>query len=209
MYLYAFVSNPHVPLRVTRGLDGSQLSLLQFRDLGVVTGPIPAAFVRPGEDSLWRHGRVIEGLLEERGVLPLHFGTTVADLAEIRLVLARLYDRLLAALAKLDGRRECTVRVLSDVRLPDAEAAALAAELHRTLALSADDYLCEVLTTPRLLLTGTYLIEESRLDAFLRQTESLSAVYPGLRLLFSGPAPAYSFVPALDDGATLAAEQRA
>jgi hypothetical protein len=207
MYLYAIVLHPQIPLKVTRGMDGSQLSIVAHGEVGAIVGPLTTAFVRPGEDSLWRHGRVIEGLLDGCAVLPMRFGTTVSDASEVRQLLTQRYATLVEALQRLEGRREYTVRVLSSDRLPEARAATLAAEINRTLALSAQDCISQVLTTPRLILTGTYLVDQARMEAFTRQVDSLGAVHPELRLLLSGPSPAYSFVPPLEAEFAPAAER--
>ena len=206
LYLYAIVANPEKPTRVTRGLDGSRLSLLVFQDLGAMVGPMAMAFVRPGEDSLWRHDRVIGSLMEERAVLPMRFGTHVLGAPQLLTLLAAHYQELIDALGKLEGRRECTVRVLSRSRVPSADAEALAAEIHKTFAMTGADGFAQVLVTPRLLLTGTYLVDEARVDSLRRQVEYVGAVHPDLRFLLSGPTPAYSFVPSLDHRAEVAAD---
>ena len=206
LYLYAIVAHPEKPTRVTRGLDGSQLSLLVFQDLGAVVGPMAVAVARPGEDSLWRHGRIIEGLMEERAVLPLRFGTSVPGAPQLRALLATHYLELVGAMEKVEGRRECTVRVLSRSKVASADAETLAAEIHKTFAMSGADGIAQVLLTPRLLLTGTYLVDLPRVDALRQQVDSLGAVHPDLRFLLSGPAPAYSFVPSLDVRAEAAAD---
>jgi hypothetical protein len=206
LYLYAIIAHPEKPSRVTRGLDGSRLSVLVFQDLGAVVGPMAVAFARPGEDSLWRHARVIEGLMGERAVLPMRFGTHVPGTSHLRALLAAHYRELADAMEKLEGRCECTVRVLSRSRVPAADAQVLAAEIHKTFAMTGADGFAQVLVTPRVLLTGTYLVDETRADSLRQQVESLSAGHPDLRFLLSGPTPAYSFVPPLDERAEAAAD---
>jgi hypothetical protein len=206
LYVYAIVARPGKPTRVTRGLDGSQLSVLTYRDLGAVIGPMAAAFVRPGEDNLWRHDRVIEGLMVERAVLPMRFGAHVPGVSQLLAHLAARYRELVEAIERLEGRRECTVRVLSRSKAASVDAEALAAEIHKTFAMTAVDGFVQALVTPRLLLIGTYLVDQARVDSVRQQVESLGAVHPDLHFLLSGPTPPYSFVPPRDERAVVAAD---
>ena len=77
-----------------------------------------------------------------------------------------------------------------------AQAESQAAELHEPLAALAAQNTCEVLTTPRLLLTATYLVERAGVEAFRRELERLNAAYCHLGFLCTGPWPPYSFVSA-------------
>ena len=188
------------------GWTAAGLSVLAFQDLGAVVGPMTAGCARPGEDSLWRHNRVIEGLMEERAVLPMRFGTHVTGAPQLRTLMATHYGELVDAMEKIEGRRECTVRVLSRCRVASADAEALAAEIHKTFAMTGADGFAQVLVTPRLLLTGTYLVDVPRIDSLRQQVDSLGAVHPDLHFLLSGPGPAYSFVPFLEERAEAAAD---
>jgi len=73
-------------------------------------------------------------------------------------------------------------------------AEALAEEIHAPLVRLAAESTRQVLITPRLLLTAAYLVEQHQVAAFRCQVEALSAAYPELRFLCTGPWPAYNFV---------------
>jgi hypothetical protein len=73
-------------------------------------------------------------------------------------------------------------------------AEALAEELHTPLAHLAVESTRQVLLTPRLLLTAAYLVERDQVAAFQQEVGALSAAYPALRFLCTGPWPAYNFV---------------
>lgn len=62
----------------------------------------------------------------------------------------------------------------------------------RLLILAEDSTRC-LLLTPRLLLTGAYLIRDRQVPAFQRQMEMLQSEYPRIRFLCTGPWPPYSF----------------
>ncbi len=82
------------------------------------------------------------------------------------------------------------------VRAWRRQAETLAAELHTPLAQLAAENTQRVLVTPRLLLTAAYLVERDQVGAFRQEVEGLSAAYPALCLLCTGPWPPYSFVTA-------------
>ncbi len=84
---------------------------------GVTAGGLRAAVSdgceappQPTEPNLWTHERVVDALMRERTVLPMRFGTVLADAAEIRSLLRERQDELQAALARVDGAIELGVR---------------------------------------------------------------------------------------------------
>jgi len=71
------------------------------------------------------------------------------------------------------------------------------------LAKLAVESIQQMLITPGLLLTAAYLVERNQVAAFRQAVEALSAAYPALRFLCTGPWPPYSFVTgAVPDGSS-------
>jgi len=91
-------------------------------------------------------------------------------------------------MARLEEERQC--------RAWRQKAEALAAEIHPPLARLSAESTRQVLLTPRLLLTAAYLVERDHVVAFRQGVEALSAAYPTLRFLCTGPWPPYNFVTA-------------
>ena len=75
-------------------------------------------------------------------------------------------------------------------------AEALAAEPHAALTRLATESTYQVLVTPRLLLTASYLVQCDQVAAFRQEVDALSAAYPEWCFLCTGPWPPYSFVTA-------------
>jgi hypothetical protein len=180
------------------------------------------------EDNLWRHEAIVEALMAARAVLPVRFGTVLADEATVQATLAAHYGDFVASLDRVRGRVELSLRVLWDDAPPSPQpspaggggsgrgrgraylmarleeehqrqawrqrAEALAAELHTLLDRLAVESTRQVLVTSRLLLTAAYLVERDQVAAFRREVEVLNAAHPELRLLCTGPWPAYNFV---------------
>ena len=71
---------------------------------------------RPAADaqSLWRHERVVEALMERHALLPARFGTTFADDARLNAALTLHHDALAEGLDRVRGCVELGVRVLGE-----------------------------------------------------------------------------------------------
>ncbi len=243
-YLYAITDRPEAPLPVIpaiakgiveNGPEGPPPTSLAYRDIAAVISPLTVSEVPATEANLWRHEAVVESLMADRTVLPVRFGTVLADETAVRSFLVARYAGFVAGLRRVRGRVELGLRALCDetsfphpqhrrpsaplpkssgreyllVRLAEERRAqaqrqraeALAAELHAPLARLATESTRQVLVTPSLLLKAAYLIEQDQVGAFRQAVEALSAAYPALRFLCTGPWPAYSFVTrAIEEG---------
>ena len=227
MYLYAITDQPNLPAPAEPGLEGASLFSLTCQDIAAVVSPLTTATVPPTEDNLWRHEAIVEALMADRTVLPMRFGTVLADEAAVKAALAAHYTDFVASLDRVRGRVELGLRVLweiadSEWQIADSSqrpsamsgraylmarleeerqrqawrqrAEALAEEIHAPLDHLAAESTRQVLITPRLLLTAAYLVERDQVAAFRQKVEALSAAYPKLRFLCTGPWPAYNFV---------------
>jgi Gas vesicle synthesis protein GvpL/GvpF len=198
IWIYAICDRPELPL--PRGLEG------------LVEGPLVAVFSReaatPGEatpEALWAHEHVVEQLMADRAVLPLRYGSRVADEDALREVLVSGRDEYAAALARVSGRVELGVRALAREREPAPVAASgrdyvlarlrgegEAAALHAPLAALAAD--ARMLSgRPDELLRGAYLVERPEVDRFRAAVERLQTAHPEAAILCTGPWPPYSF----------------
>ncbi|MDP3046405.1 MAG: GvpL/GvpF family gas vesicle protein [Chloroflexota bacterium] len=245
-YLYAITDRPEAPLPVIpaiakgiveNGPEGPPPTSLAYRDIAAVISPLTVSEVPATEANLWRHEAVVESLMADRTVLPVRFGTVLADETAVRSFLAARYAGFVAGLQRVRGRVELGLRVLWEIadsewqmadrnhqpsaighqpsaisgreyllaRLEEEHrtqaqrqrAEALAAALHAPLSRLAAENIQQVLVTPSLLLKAAYLVERGRVTSFQQETEALSAAYPSLHFVCTGPWPAYSFVTAV------------
>jgi hypothetical protein len=123
MYLYAITDRPELPVPAEPGLDGTSLFSVTQQDIAAVVSPLATAQVSPTEDNVWRHEAIVEALMADRAVLPVRFGTVLADEAAVQATLAVHYADFVASLDRVRGRVELGLRVLwiSDFRLPIAD----------------------------------------------------------------------------------------
>jgi Gas vesicle synthesis protein GvpL/GvpF len=216
LYVYALVdARDEAPLPARGGHGGAPLC-------AVARGPVVAVCSRheqldlPADKGhLWHHEQVTEALMEHHAVLPVRFGTTVADDDALAAMLDDRRTELCAALARVRGRVEIAVRALwtppeatTDGPEPGSgpgrayllarlearnAASALAESIHGELAAHAVEARDEVLTTPSLLLSAAYLVERGGVDAFLEVVDDVARRHPEVEILCTGPWPAHTF----------------
>jgi Gas vesicle synthesis protein GvpL/GvpF len=223
LYVYALTDAPQRPLPDCRGHRGARLRVLTHDGVGAVCTRHGHIEPRPDEAALWRHERVTEALMADRAVLPVRFGTTVADEQALAAMLAERHAEFRAALDRVRGRVEIGVRALWTPPGPGPEpgqapgeaaeqgpgraylrarldertrAERLADALHGALAPRAAAARRRVLVTPRMLLSAAYLIERDDVEDFLAAVDAVAAEHPEVDLLCTGPWPAHSFAAA-------------
>jgi hypothetical protein len=202
--LFAIAEYPGPPLPAL-----APLRAVRAGSLAAICAPAEDRKVSP--EALWRHEEVVEALMEDRDLLPVRYGTLVDDdAAAIRAVDARR-DELTAALDRVRGAVELSVRaVAGDPDGGEGEAAggtsylrtkmrsAAAQEqvthsLHEPLAALARADMRRSPRPPSELLRAAYLVDRDAIGTFTRLVARLDARHPGLRLLCTGPWPPYSF----------------
>jgi Gas vesicle synthesis protein GvpL/GvpF len=194
--LYAITDDPappEPPLRAIR-CDG----------LTALCAPVdPRAREELTPEVLWRHEEVVEGLMEERNVLPVRFGTLVEDEEAAVRALAERREKLTASLEHVRGAVELAVRAEPRERQspPAAESGVeymrakagrteAARLLHEPLAFIARD---SVVHTGAELLRAAYLVDREAVDGFVSLVGRLQEAHTGLHVLCTGPWPPYSF----------------
>jgi hypothetical protein len=212
IWVYGICDRPELPPPRRRGLAQAPLE-------GLREGPLQAVFTRhagavgePAPDALWAHERVVERLMADRTVLPMRFGSRVADEDALRRVLAEGAADYVAALARVAGRVELGVRALARNGAPepvpppasgrdyvlaklrgDRRAEGEAAALHTPLAALAADARRQPPRGSDELLRGAYLVERPAVARFRATVERLQSAHPEAAILCTGPWPPYSF----------------
>jgi hypothetical protein len=131
-YVYGVVHGEDRPPRGLSGLDDQPVEL-------VGDGPLRAAVAHVAIDrppgrrkDLVAHSQVVDALAAAGPVVPVQFGSMVADVAEVQQLLDARADTFLELLESLQGREQLTLRasyreeaVLAEVVAADPEIAAL------------------------------------------------------------------------------------
>jgi hypothetical protein len=192
--LYAISDDPTPP--------GPPLRAIRSDGLTVLCAPAESREVTA--DALWRHEQMVEALMESRDLLPVRFGTLVADDQAAARAVEERKEELAASLERVRGAVELAVR--AHRREPEPEAlprasgreymaakartTQAAACIHEPLAAVARD--SRVRTGPELL-HAAYLVERDRVGRFVSAVRRLQEANPEVDVLCTGPWPPYSF----------------
>jgi len=173
------------------------LRLVPAGPVGVVVGPAPEGEV--DAEALWNRESLLEDLMDERALLPIRYGTRVEDDAAAAAAVAPRGAELAAALDRVRGAVEVSVRAIAPngeeagaaVSGPEAQAppAAVGAVHARLAALAREHARHEGPETLR----AAYLVDRAAVDGFVAAVRELQKEHRGLSILCTGPWPPYSF----------------
>ena len=165
------------------------VQVLPAGGLGVVVEPAPAGEL--DADALWRRESLLEELMLERALLPIRLGTRVADAAAATEAIAPRSAELRAALDRVRGAVEVSVRAVA--QSPTGPPPGAVDAVHARLAALAREHARH--EGPELL-RAAYLVDRAHVDAFVAAVRALQREHAGLSVLCTGPWPPYSFAEA-------------
>ncbi len=110
IYLYA-IADPDVALPEAPGFEDAPLRRLGEGPLVAVVSELEER-VEPSEATLWEHESVVEELIGTGTILPLRFGSTLADEGAVLALLRERENELADGLARVRGAVELGVRAL-------------------------------------------------------------------------------------------------
>jgi hypothetical protein len=204
-YLYALVDGlPRGWRPPSAGVGGGAVRGEPVRQLVLISSALAAPATRTTRAEAC-HQEVLAGLLEARALLPLPFGTAVADEELARWLEAR-WPRIHAALGDLRDRVEMQVRLL---RLehplgrmrpaPDATAVLHGvAERLAERAEAVDWRFCPSGHGTNVTACVAFLVERDEVATFLARIAPVAARAQGIAVVPTGPWPPCSFAPSLD-----------
>ena len=223
LYVYA-IADRGLDLGAGRGLAGEALALVAGDKVAAVVGEMPAA-PAADEEALRGHDRVVRGIGDRAGaVLPARFGSLVRDASELRAALDEAADAHAAALARVRGREQMTLRVLDPAAAEtsaapaalvtpggDGPGARYLAERARESGASGVPGLRPLLDrlagfvraeeierhqAPPLRASVFHLIDRGTSGGYLAAVRAAAAESPEVRVVVSGPWPPYAFTSA-------------
>jgi gas vesicle protein GvpL/GvpF len=160
------------------------VQVLPAGGLGVVVEPAPEGEL--DADALWRRESLLEELMLERALLPVRLGTRVADAAAAAEAIAPRSAELRAALDRVRGAVEVSVRAVAAADPPPGAVEAV----HVRLSALAREHARHEGPEP---LRAAYLVDRAHVDAFVAAVRALQREHAGLSVLCTGPWPPYSF----------------
>jgi hypothetical protein len=224
IWVYAIGDRPEVPSPPDAvGLAGAPVEGVREGELLAVLSRHDELPAVRGVEALWTHEHVVEGLMAQRAVLPMRFGSRLPGDAALRDALTTRQGELLAALDGVRGRVELAVRAMSaagadrgdgaeDAPAGAAEgrqtgreylraklelrrrADAAGVALHAPLAALAVAASRRPGQVPGELLRAAYLVERPVVAEFRAAAQRLQRKHRDAAVLCTGPWPPYSFV---------------
>jgi hypothetical protein len=202
------------------GLSGERLRLVRTAGITALVGELPRA-PKPTVTNLRRYAIVIEkAAAQTPAILPVRFGTGMADVGEVSFVLQSRHDTLRRRLRAVRGRTQMTLRVVLGTSGSDpgddpspgsdpgdgstqgtqylqqrALAAARAREIpgFAPIHLAVKRWVKDERVEKRAgVATVNHLIPRSSVGAY-RSAVERAAERAGLRLIITGPFPPYAF----------------
>lgn len=209
IYLYAITDPVRIDHR-ERGLLDAPLEVIEEGGVGAVYSTHTELECKPDPDLAWRHDRVVELLMDQAGVLPLRFGTVLADTDALRTVLRDQGTRFRLLLSRVRGCVELAVRV-GLTPAPSAAPSDGVDYLRERLAArqqqvdAADRVLAPLrplarATAPRPLgsrnaaISESYLVPRAAVEPFVAEVRALQSRNRSLSISCTGPWGPYSFV---------------
>ena len=216
IYAYAIHGGDEPPSSPSdRGLGGAQLRRTACRGIAATFTRHRTLQPRPTPRMLWSHEAVVRSLMRRMAVLPLRFGTMLADEDALRAILAEHHEALAQGLERVRDRVELSVTVrggppqeshqdeasgrayLMARREAHHRSERAAGEVHEPLAALARDARLRAPAPPPMILAAAYLVDRPEVDAFKARVVALAAARDDLSIVGTGPWPPYSFVPDL------------
>jgi hypothetical protein len=209
LVVYAITDAPAANSGSVRTVEhGDSLRTVEHGGLAAVVSEHDGASADRSE--VFDYERVMERLMAERTILPMRFGSVLADEREVRAVLSDRAEELHAGLERVRGAVELSLRagwrepperitaagpgtayMLDRVAL-ERRARALADRLDPLGAL-ARDMRRRIARDDDLPVRDAYLVDRGRVTAFTDSIKQLDERHGDIELVCTGPWPPYSF----------------
>jgi Gas vesicle synthesis protein GvpL/GvpF len=219
LYLYALLGT-RPPRGRWRGLRNEPLRFRRIGSVVVAAGSLAAA-PAPSAPALRRHDAVVRRLARAvPAVLPVRFGTAVADARTLERLIASRAPALRRALAHVKGREQMTLRLfgtgepvapraaarrsaqggpgtryLAARHRPWRRAAPMVARLRVGLEGLIRDERVEPSEAPPLLASVYHLVDRGQTRAYRRAVKEIACRLDDIRVVSSGPWAPYAFAP--------------
>ena len=216
LLLYAITDAPGMEGARPAAIAGVAVTLISAGSLTAVAAEIEGAPSREPE-ALWRFEAVLEALMAEATVLPVRYGTVLADAPAVRSMLDARRAAYAASLDRVRGAVEIGVRGRwaggsefggaepssgTDYMRARLEARRradrVAARVLEQLGARARESRVRVLPSPGVPFSAAFLIDRASEPEFVGAVHDLEDAVASTELVCTGPWPVHSFAEADD-----------
>ncbi|MDP2933571.1 MAG: GvpL/GvpF family gas vesicle protein, partial [bacterium] len=184
----------------SEGLDGTAVHGLEYKEFVAVVSSVPVKEYEPTEEYTQKHKDVAVELLKGHAVLPVAFGMVFKNSAVLVNTIRQVYGLLKLNLYSVEDKVELGLKIVlpkEESMTPEAiDSLSRECQTVFSTALSPISEKTKELKlfSNRLALNRAFLVKKSNVDAFTKEVEKLREKYPDLKILYTGPWPAYNFV---------------
>lgn len=191
MYVYGIIKKEDIKLDV-KGLKNKPIKKIDFKDVSVLTSLYPTLNPVLKEDEAMQHADILKKLAKKTAIIPMSFGTVFKDKDILETILSKSYNAVKQTLVLIDGKIELGVKVVKSQldNVPNGEAVEILESLDKlsVKSVKGDNF------SDRLLLNHSFLVEKNKFSKFSDKISELENKHNGLKFLYTGPWPPYSFV---------------
>lgn len=112
IYLYCVLRATREPPAGLRGIDAAPVRSVDLSGFGAWVSDVAATAIIASPERAQEHDRVVRAALEQETPLPARFGQVVAGESELRATLSERRTGFQAALDRVEGAVEMTIRLL-------------------------------------------------------------------------------------------------
>lgn len=177
---------------IIKGLRDKPIQKLDIRDMAVLFSFYPILHPVVEEKEAMLHAEILNKLAARTAIIPMAFGTVFKDREILETVLTKSYIVSKKTLELIKDKIELGIKVVKKESegIPAEVSKEILKELNNISAKSVPgDMFSE-----RLLLNHSFLVERNKFPQFSDKIGELEKKYSGLKFIYTGPWPVYSFV---------------
>jgi len=194
-YFYGVISSGEKTRFGDIGMDGAEVYTLPYKDISAVVSDTTVKEYEMSEDYIRRHEEVLRSVMQSFTIVPVEFNTVIHNERILRRLLKRSYNTMKECLKVVDGMVELGLKVMRKKdSVQGVKSKVTANKILEPLKGYSEQSISGDLFTDRLVLNESFLVKEDNMDPFSEVVSELEDEYHGVRLLYSGPWPPYSFV---------------
>lgn len=111
-YIYGIIFHGGKMVWEGKGVQGSHVYCLPYRDIGAIVSDISEANLEMVEKNILAQEHVVERVMEDVPILPMQFGTIVDEEEKILSILRNYYHDFVENLQRVKGKVELGVKIL-------------------------------------------------------------------------------------------------
>ncbi len=192
LYVYGIVPFKKNMKFVFDGLREEPLIIVQHEDVAAIVSSYPSLNPMINEDEVMQHSEVLKKLSDKTTVIPMAFGAVFRDEETLKSFLEKTHSTIKDCLELIRGKIELGVKVVKkDLNYDCVGCTEEILNSLRSFCIKeskADNF------SDRLLLNCSFLVERAKFSRFSNQVAKLEEEYKGLKFIYTGPWPPYSFI---------------